>query len=167
MDARLDDLLADDTLELSCLHLGFYLASWGMLQGSTELLQRSVRIFVPVVGALVKAPSALWALNVDGYNDDTISMLWLFAKSLRPALHDEASDTLLTKVLLGTAGCVPAFDNNFKAGIAAPTFGPKSLRRVDHFLKDHADIIDAHRKLTLSFETGEPTDRLYTPSQNR
>ena len=29
--------------ELSCLHLGFYLASWGMLRGSAELLQKSAR----------------------------------------------------------------------------------------------------------------------------
>ena len=161
-NGRLDDLLADDTLELSCLHLGFYLASWGMLRGSTELLQRSVRTFVPVVEALVKAPSTLWTLDVDDYNDDTISMLRLFANSVRPALHDDASDILVTKVLLGTMGCVPAFDNNFKAGIAASTFGTKSLRRVGQFYKDHAGIIDAHRERTLSFQTGEPIDRLYT-----
>ncbi len=35
-------------MEVSCLHLGFYLASWGMLRGSAELLQRSVRHLVPL-----------------------------------------------------------------------------------------------------------------------
>ena len=34
---RLADLLHGEALQLSCLHLGFYLASWGMLRGSTEL----------------------------------------------------------------------------------------------------------------------------------
>jgi len=42
---RLGDLLDGEALQLSCLHLGFYLASWGMLRCSTELLQRSVRTF--------------------------------------------------------------------------------------------------------------------------
>ena len=32
-------------VQLSCLQLGFYLASWGMYRGSTFLLQKSVKIF--------------------------------------------------------------------------------------------------------------------------
>ena len=32
---------------------------------------------------------------------------------------DEASDTLTTKILMGTFGCVPAFDRYLKAGISA------------------------------------------------
>jgi len=31
------DIAVSDNLQLSCLHLGFYLASWGMLRGSTFL----------------------------------------------------------------------------------------------------------------------------------
>ena len=46
---KLLDLLRGDALQLSCLHLCFYLASWGMLRGSSELLQRSVRSFIPLV----------------------------------------------------------------------------------------------------------------------
>lgn len=34
---KLPDLLRGEALQLSCLHLGFYLASWGMLRGSSEL----------------------------------------------------------------------------------------------------------------------------------
>jgi hypothetical protein len=53
---RLLELLRGDALQLSCLHLGFYLASWGMLRGSSELLQRSVRNFVPLVEVIANAP---------------------------------------------------------------------------------------------------------------
>ena len=38
-----EDLTAD--LEKSCLVLGFYLASWGMLRGSSFLLQKSIKYF--------------------------------------------------------------------------------------------------------------------------
>ena len=36
-------LAKGDNLLQSCLHLGFYLASWGMMRGSSQLLQRSIR----------------------------------------------------------------------------------------------------------------------------
>ena len=32
-------------------------------------------------------------------------------------LHNELSDTLITKILMGTLGCVPAYDRYFIAGI--------------------------------------------------
>ncbi len=62
---RLDDLTHGDRLQLSCLPLGFYLASWGMLRGSSELLRRSARAFIPAVEALVAAPTELWTTDAN------------------------------------------------------------------------------------------------------
>lgn len=159
---RLGELVRGQALQLSCLHLGFYLASWGLFRGSAELLRRSARTFVPVVEALVSAPAALWDLDVDLYDETTIAELLTFRNCLRPALHDGASDILVTKVTLGTMGCVPAFDNYFKSGFRCSTFGPKALRRVGQFYREHADVIEAHRNPTLDFDTGRPTNRRYT-----
>lgn len=159
---RLENLLDVDAVQLSCLHLGFYLASWGMLRGSTELLQRSARTYVPVIETLVKAPAQLWTLDVDGYDSTTIAELRSFASTLGAALHDRASATLVTKVMLGTMGCVPAFDDFFKKGLRVSTFGPKALRRIAQIYRDHADIVDQHREQTLDFDTGLPTERRYT-----
>lgn len=161
-EGRLGELVRGEDLQLSCLHLGFYLASWGMFRGSAELLRRSVRTFVPVVEALVSAPTALWDLDVHLYNETTILEVLGYRDRLRAALHEAASDILVTKVMLGTMGCVPAFDNYFKNGFRCSTFGPKALRRVGQFYRDHADVIEAHRNLTLDFITGRPTDRRYT-----
>ncbi len=161
-EGRLDDLLKGDALQLSCLHLGFYLASWGMLRGGTELLKRSVRAYAPVVEALVAAPAHLWTLDVDGYDEVAIKQMREFGKQLRFTLHDRASDALVTKVLLGTMGCVPAFDRNFKKGFRCSTFGPKALRRIGQFYRDHADAIEAGQERTLDFDTGQPTQRRYT-----
>lgn len=110
----------------------------------------------------MKAPPHLWMTDVDGYTDETIDELRKYAVTLGKALHGGASDILITKVMLGTMGCVPAFDNNFRKGFMASTFGPKSLRRIGQFYRDHANIIEAHRERTLSFNTGLPTERRYT-----
>ena len=59
-------LLDGEALQLSCLHLGFYLASWGMLRGKAALLQRSAPTYAPVIKALVTAPDGLWRLDCDG-----------------------------------------------------------------------------------------------------
>jgi len=133
-----------------------------MLRGSTELLQRSVRTFVPVVEALVSAPAELWTLDADQYSDETIAAVWKFGRELRTPLHEGASDILVTKVLLGTMGCVPAFDTNFRRGFQVSTFGPEALRKIGKFYKDNAEVIEAHREPTLDFDTGTPTNRRYT-----
>ena len=36
-------LAAPENMLLSCLHLGFYLASWGMFRGSSDLPSRSLK----------------------------------------------------------------------------------------------------------------------------
>jgi hypothetical protein len=45
---------------MSCLQLGFYLASWGMMRGSGDLLQRSVRELAPVVDQIAAEPPDMW-----------------------------------------------------------------------------------------------------------
>lgn len=47
-------------MEVSCLHLGFYLASWGMLRGSSDLLQRSARHLVPLMTATTQR-ALIWS----------------------------------------------------------------------------------------------------------
>src|ERR1700733_4094512 len=54
--ADVSAVAATANIELSCLHLGFYLASWGMLRGSTDLLKRSIKHLEPVVAAIAEAP---------------------------------------------------------------------------------------------------------------
>ncbi len=34
----------EDVLDIAALHLGFYLASWGMMRGSRDLLQKDYKI---------------------------------------------------------------------------------------------------------------------------
>ena len=62
-------------MEVSCLQLGFYLASWGMLRGSSEMLQRSARHLVPLVETIANVPPAVWDLDLDDYDAAGIDLV--------------------------------------------------------------------------------------------
>jgi hypothetical protein len=72
------------------------------------------------------------------------------------------SDILVTKIMLGVFGSVPAFDTNFKRGFGIATFGPKALRKIGDFFHAHAHAITRYRVPTLDFVSGEPTQRVYS-----
>lgn len=158
-----DALASPERAEESCLQLGFYLASWGMLRASSPLLQRSVRTLETTIQAITEVPRALWNLDVDAYGDDhSLDLVLDSAGRLRRSFAHGASDILVTKVMLGVFGCVPAFDTYFKRGLGASTFGRKSLRKVRDFYLENAETVDSYRVPTLDFLSGRSTGRRYT-----
>lgn len=61
------------------------------------------------------------------------------------------TDSLLTKILLGTVGCVPAYDRYFKkaladTGAAPQVFSAKSIRTLGNLYLDHEDEFEKLRK---------------------
>ena len=159
------DRLADEDLRLlSCLQLGFYLASWGMMRGSGELLQRSAAGLVPIVELIAQEPSSTWDLDAHSYAEDADEVLAL-SKRVRKAFKDggiKASDTLVTKTMLGVFGCVPAFDRYFQLGFGRATLSERTLKKIGEFYEDNQIEIDAAEEFTLDFATGEKTGRRYS-----
>lgn len=165
-DSRnLPDLVSGEMLERTCLHLGFYLASWGMLRGSTKLLTRSVRYLVPVVEAIVAAPSDIWGIDADRYSDEALDLLLQVKGYIRNAFPDSATDTLVSKVMLGVFGCVPAFDDRFRTGFRTSGFGRKTLKRISSFYAENVERFEQQRVFTLDFGTGKQTSRAYTKAK--
>lgn len=112
------EAIADrESMQTSCMQLGFYLASWGMFRGSATLLTRSARCFAPIIDAIAQAPTIAWESDVSDYDDDTIAELIRIGRQLGRVLPGGQSDTLVTKTMLGVFGCVPAFDSYFRRGI--------------------------------------------------
>ena len=150
-----------ENIQMSCLHLGFYLASWGMLRGSAELLQKSARHLVPIIELISCADDALWEIDAHSYTEPNILKLLEIRDNFRE-IYSGMSDILTTKIMLGVFGNVPAFDTNFKKGFQVATFGPKAMRKIGAFYKEYGVIIDRYRTPTLDFVTGELTTRKYT-----
>jgi len=149
-------------LEVSCLQLAFYLASWGMFRGRSQLLQRSARYYETALQVIVESPREVWSIDVDDYSSDARATILETSGRVRRALEDKASDTLTSKIMLGVFGCVPAFDRYFKSGFGATTFSDGSLRRIGDFYREHASVIEAARAPTLDFQTGGQTKWRYT-----
>jgi hypothetical protein len=157
-------LADEDHLLLSCLQLGFYLASWGMMRGSGDLLQRSVRVLVPVVEQIASEPASTWDLDADTLTDHPDAVLDL-SHRIQEAFSIRASDVLLTKVMLGVFGCVPAFDRFFRIGFKCNTLCRPALKRIGSFYDDNHVEIDAQAIVTLDFATGHDTKRRYSRSK--
>ena len=111
-----------------------------MLRGSAELLQKSARHFVPLIEAIASTESSLWEIDADRYTEANIAVLLDLARRLRLA-NGGMSDILVTKVMLGVFGSVPAFDTNFRRGFGAATFGAKALRKIGALTQQNAELL--------------------------
>lgn len=123
--------LDDETVRHdAALQLGFYLASWGMYRGSSFLLNHPYTVHVPVVSAL--ASSFLWEHDDVGTLDDSCGgirdEIMRLVRLVRGAYPSEPTETLITKVLLGTVGCLPARDENFRRSWTVHNLGRGGLK---------------------------------------
>ncbi len=120
--------------ETAALQLAFYLASWGMYRGSSFLLQHLYTVHLGVIERLVSPQfSALWGKDLGGDVKDKqfVPVVLAAADAVREAYgpFGKPTDTLVTKVLLGTFGCLPACDRFFIAGFKKAGFNYSSLNK--------------------------------------
>lgn len=107
--------------DAAALQLGMYLASWGMYRGSGFLLNRAYTVHEGVVEQLASPQlSELWDSEVgaDGSDVRLVEPILSAVAAVKEAYapFGSATDTLATKVLLGTLGCLPACDRFFVDG---------------------------------------------------
>lgn len=136
------------------LHLAFYLASWGMYRGSSALLWKDYRVHNEAV-VIIKAYSNLQCKF--GKEVDDIENIFRVKEELenhyksiyyiKPKSNDSKegsvspTKTLITKILLGTLGCVPAYDRllviGFKGSKINKGFNEKSLKSIFEFINNN------------------------------
>lgn len=154
----------DADMDYLSLQLAFYLASWGMYRGSSFLLQKDYKIHIPVVQELLNEkydplmgiecselkkelnPQLLMELNkfISGYYDK------IRREVKTHELKNQLSDTLITKILMGTLGCVPAYDRYFIAGIkkqkvATGNYNIKSVLQLADFYERNTERLEPVR----------------------
>jgi len=172
-DKRIEKLAEPEHIEKSCLHLGFFLASWGMYRGNTELFEHSSRFLRPIIETISRSEPLVWSIDVNQYDEANVRALTNLAELLRECTT-RMTGTLVTKIMLGVFGNMPAFDSVFKLGwsrtfpdqkrkvqSAEKQFEGPLLIDIARFYSEHADEIDRERRPTLDFLTGEQTGRLY------
>lgn len=116
-------------LDFAALHLGFFLASWGMLRGSSFLLQKDYKFYVPVVKILINSKyNRLWNFNFfkESKGQD-IDLLFQLRDDLEKKINENNTadrdnkrhelNLIITKIIMATMGCIPAYDRYFKNGL--------------------------------------------------
>lgn len=148
--------LDDATVDYLCLHLAWYLASWGMLRNSF-LMQKDYKIHAEVVRLLCQPQwEMLWDITPDKLAQEyyvsqimslyhNVKMVYVNSGAGKP------TETLLTKILLGTIGCVPAYDTNFKkalsvAKVASQSCNAKSLKELAKLYIERMEEFEALRR---------------------
>jgi len=163
----IEKIASKENIETSCLHLGFYLASWGMLRGSSFLLEKSIKHYIPLIRNIVKFDKRIWEIDVDRYTDENIELLLecrdMICKSLGNS--SKLTDTLTTKIMLGVFSNVPAYDDFFRKGFSVHSFGKKTLKMIAKFYDYNKSTIDKYRIRTFDFSTGKETKRYYTKAK--
>lgn len=168
-DNKLLELASDDNIQMSCLQLGFYLSSWGMMRNSF-LMKKSVKNFENLIIAISNMNPILWEIDVDKYTEKNMESLMRCKKQIIKSFgENQPSNTLITKIMLGVFANVPAFDNNFKkSNIKLRTLNKDSLIILKNFYVENKAIIDSFKVSTIQFSKGDEiktTNVFYTKAK--
>lgn len=156
--------LDENEIDYLALHLSNYLASWGMFRNSF-LLEVDYKVHIPVVKILLKYRKS----NKQPDFENVYSEIEEYYKSLKQDIewkNNTVTDTLISKILLGTMGIIPAFDENVKAVIKEVDAGiVKSLNAGN--IKSNCDKLEEFYRDRISELIKEPikirdTDIEYT-----
>ena len=165
-----------DLLQESCSQLWSYLSSWGMLRGSSELLQKSYKCLEPLIKHF-DSQKTLWDIDVDKYNNDNINKIINEYNAIKDILTEQLAPTsptktLVTKIMLGVYGIVPAYDTYFTETFreyftpkcSFRSFNKVSLQCIAEFYKEHKSEIDNIKINVINFN-GNDTKMLYSKAK--
>lgn len=150
--------------KIACLHMSFYLASWGMYRGSSFLLWKDYLIHQDVVDKLLanKHLQNIDFLKTNEAEIDEIFYLidWIkeWYKTNIKSVNGEdrdvnVTDTLATKILLGALGCIPAYDRYFIDGIRTRDLSFSKLTKnnfmpvVNYYKENNNQFNNAQEKI--------------------
>lgn len=166
---NIEAIASPTNIQLSCLQVGFYFASWGMLRGSSFLSQKSVKHYEGLISVIANMPKVCWKIDLDTYSDEAISLLLEIHKHIFGSLGEDdeyASATLVTKIMLGVFGNVPALDDYFCKGFGfSKNFNKSLLRKISDYYQTNKEEFDGHKIKTIDFGTGMETNRYYTKAK--
>lgn len=142
-----------------CLELGYYLANWGMFRGSGSFMTTNLAALLPALPVINAHHDAMQRVDLTGTEQEW-SKLKSTYDALESALPGNPSTTLVTKVMLGVWGCMPAMDTYVLAGIrqlldlagqrGLTTFNRRFYNYLSEFRHAHAGEVDRYREAPLA-----------------
>ena len=136
-----------------------------MYRGSCFLLQKDYKVLSPIVEKVLKPEyDCLFGLAcTDVRNSDVWKQLKTLYDDIAHDFHPirkevagrevatPVSPVLITKILMGTLGCVPAYDRFFQdgakyLGLEHNSYKEKSLRELADFYEAHNDRLEQARR---------------------
>lgn len=167
----------DPMLDYLSLHLAFYLASWGIYRGSSFLLQKDYKVHIPVV-KIIQEPryNSLRGISAEELlRESNLDLLDEISERIREAYVNrnlsfgerinKATDTLVTKILLGTLGCVPAYDRYYVQTvkdyhISSGNYSRDSIKDVAFYYLENREDFEVARKSLSAYGTEYPPMKL-------
>ncbi|THE11873.1 hypothetical protein E1I69_13380 [Bacillus timonensis] len=160
------NLKDEKVFDHACLHLAFYLASWGMLRGSSFLLQKDYKVHSYFLRNVVMNADTLpyFDTNSPKLLDQTlVEGIDELIRDTKNAYQDNiyeingertiinVTDTLASKILLGVYGNVPAYDRYFKEALAMfgirIQFNQSGLRELIDFYNHNIEEFEASKAI--------------------
>lgn len=148
--------MTNEIKDHAALHLFAYLASWGMMRNSF-LMYKDYKYLTGLIDVLVSHKKEEYlSEEILAVKQDIISFFigpednptTFITDSPSPILvrNRKNWDTLTSKILMGTLGCVPAYDDYFK-GVAkkefnmSPNFNKKGLDQLVEFKEQNKEAL--------------------------
>ncbi len=148
-----------------------------MLRGSSFLLNKSVKYYEPLIRYIAGLDPSVWDIDVDKYSDENIRKICDIYREIQRIVVKNGNShlTLVTKIMLGVFGFIPAYDNFFGntfreifQGICGfRSVNPKSLNCIQQFYADNREEIDQYSSeiYVKEFTTGNGSSFTYTKSK--
>ena len=164
---RIETIANDENIQMSCLQIGFYLASSGLMGRSSSLIERSVRNLQGVVLTISQMDPVLWEIDLDSYTPENVELLLECRNNLIDSLNEDfkVSEAIVTRIMLGVFGNIPVFDQYFKNSMKMKKVSRRSLIKLREFYEENKYSLDSFEIHTLDFLTGKETDVPYTKAR--
>lgn len=137
--------------EKSCAIMSAFLASWGMMRASSFLFKHNYRILRPVIDYIAGLDESCWEIDLVNYpqNYDRILEIYRDIKGILVP-NESQGKTLVTKIMLGVFGMIPAFDENFTTFMREQatstckfrSFNKDALESIYYFYKKNKELVE-------------------------
>jgi hypothetical protein len=141
-----------------------------MYRGSSFLLLKNYSIYSKLIDYLSELEDSYWGIDLDSYTDENIDKILKVYNKIREIISEEHKhSTLITKIMLGVFGNVPAFDKYFLLGMKSingkgfTVVNKNSLNLVKDFYISNSKELDKVKIKTRLFEDQSPKTQRYYP----